>query len=178
MQRWLIQLIVNVPIIKSYVYRKRWHDKFDDNVTFVAIYNNGRSLYLDPFYRSAVTHYDDKVWEWIFYRDFCEPKFILANKNFCKEKPTKPDMIVLQHLGHDEYGNARVLTISSPARKRPEHIKIPRQHILYLAVRNGLILGNMTVFQPLPCKLFNSGYKLRPIAKWFAHAKQLKFLSW
>jgi hypothetical protein len=157
MQTWklLVQLIIKVPIIASYQHRKRWQERFDENTTIVAIYNSGWNLFYDQKHSPATTHYDYQ-WSWIFYRNFCEPRYILANKNFSKRIPTRSDMIVIQHLGHDEFKTARILTRSCWTGARYEHVKIPARHILYIAVKNGKILGRTIVYKHLPGKLIKT----------------------
>ena len=151
----LLQVTVEVPIIASYNYRKQWQERFDEDTTIVAIYNSGQNLFYDQKHSPTTTHYDYE-WSWLFYRYFCLPSYILANKNFCKEKAIKPDMIVIQHLGHDEFKNARILTRNCNTGAKYEHLKITAKHILYLAVKNGRILGRTCVNQYLPRKILKT----------------------
>lgn len=150
MQTWIIPLVINVPIIRRFEFRKQWQFLNQDAVT-VAIYNTGRHLFMDPFYKPATTHYD-YVWCWMRYRNFCESKYVLASKRFSIKKPTQKDVFKFRHLGHDVFGIAHVRLGNGRGAGRGE-LEIPPQHILYLAVKNGIIVSRMLIQQPLPFRL-------------------------
>lgn len=175
MQTRLLCLLVQLPIITNFARRKRWQDRFDDEVTIVPIYNTGCNLLLGTLHGTAITHYEPTyVWSWIKYLDFCEPKYILANKNFFDTKVTKLDMIGIQHLGHDETGTARMLTASSPRDSIPYHVHIAPKCIMFLAVKKGIILGRLHVYQPLPLTIRSWDFCLRWVKRYAFNSKQIK----
>lgn len=175
MQTRLVCVFVELPIITNYIRRKRWQDQFENDVTIIPIYNTGRSLLQGSLQDDAITYYDPaKPWQWILYSDFQEPKYILANKNFLSEKATKLDMIGIQHLGHDDTGTVRVLTMSSPRDSLPYCIQIPPKHILFLAVRKGIIVSRLRVYQHLSCKIRSWNDRLPWIRRYIFSPKQIK----
>lgn len=151
MQTWIIPLVINVPIIRRFEFRKRWQFLNQDAVT-VAIYNTGSHLFMDPFYKPAITHYD-YVWCWMRYRNFCESKYVLASKRSSAKKLTQKDVFKLRHFGHDMFGIARVRLANGRGAGSGE-LEIPPQHILYLAVKKGIIVSRMLIQQPLPRRMF------------------------
>lgn len=163
-----------MPIITNFYQRKRWQDRFGDDVTIVPIYNDGRRLFRGPLCDTAVTHYDPKKqWRWMFYRDFCEPKYILTNKNFLSEKITELDMIGIQHLGHDDAGTARILTMSGPPNSLPYDSQIPPRCIVFFAVKNGIILSRLRVHQPLPSTIRRWDERLEWIRRYVFNPTQI-----
>lgn len=174
MQTKIRCLLVKLPVIRYFLRRQRWQNQFDDDVTIVPIYNTGRNLLLGTLHGTAITHYEPTcTWSWIKYLDFCEPKYILANKNFFDTKVTKLDMIGFQHLGHDETGVARVLTVNGPRSSLPHHIKIGSKCILFLAVKNGIILSRLQIYQPLPFTIRSWDDCLRWVKRYTFNPKQI-----
>jgi hypothetical protein len=169
MQTWFIPLTIHipiqVPIISGYHRRKLWQDRFNTrDVSIVAIYNTGRNLFFDHIHSPSTTHYDYQ-WSWLQFRNFSEPRFVLAKSKFPDDKPTKHDMIVLQLLGHDSVGTAVIRTRRSWARSEYVTKSIPAHHILYFAVKNGSVLSCMLVPQHLPARLFKTfgGLEVLPV---------------
>lgn len=166
MQR--LHLIIGVPIIRSYHYRSQWQYRYQSpGTTIVALYNNGTHLYYDPLFQDTVTYYDSTTWLWVPFRDFQEPKLVLANRNFAGIGTAK-DVIVLHHMGHDKSDSSvRVRVIGGPSDWLPMKTRvIPKHHILYLMVRSGKIIGSICVNQPLPFWMMKDSLPLRPIAPW------------
>ncbi len=162
---------IQVPIIASYHKRKLWQDRFNTKgVSTVAIYNTGRNLFFDHLHSPATTHYDYQ-WSWLQFRNFSDPRYILAKRKSPDATLTKHDMIVLQLLGHDSAGTAAIRTRRSWLYKKfsSEFVakSIPAKHILYYAVKNGCIIGCMLVGNHLPCRLFKTfgGLEVQPIDK-------------
>jgi hypothetical protein len=168
-----MHLVIEVPIIRSYYYRSQCQYRFQSpGTTIVALYNNGTHLYYDPLFQDTITHYDSPTWLWVPFRDFQEPKLVLANRNVT-DIGTAKDVIVLHHMGHDKCdGSVRIRALKGMSQWLPKKPRIiPKHHILYLTVEGGKIKKGICVNQPLPFWMLKDSLPLQPIAPWTKSAR-------
>jgi hypothetical protein len=124
----------------------------------MAFYNTGRHLFVDPLRNPADTYYH-YPWEWVRFRDFMTPKYVLASSR--KIAGFLNDIVIIQHEGHDSrdrHARIRIGAIRNYRENEPHvpHrsvLRIPKHCILYVAVKYGHVKDTLLIPQFLPHNL-------------------------